>query len=79
MGAWIIYLILAMLSPDPPPSGENAILTGIMASIVGHVLGFAGLAWFSIRRSDWMPIMGGLTGIALGFLILNLFAIAGWI
>ena len=65
VGAWIIYLILAMLSPDPPPSGENAILTGIMASIVGHVLGFAGLAWFSIRRSDWMPIMGGFTVFAL--------------
>ena len=72
VGAWIIYLILAVLSPDPPPSGENAILTGIMASIVGHVLGFAGLAWFSIRRSDWMPIMGGFTALPLEYLILSL-------
>ena len=79
VGAWIIGYILAMLPPGPPPSGKDAILTGIMGSIAGHVLGFAGLAWFSIRRSDWMPILGGLTGIALGFLILNLFAIAGWI
>ena len=75
VGAWI----LAMLPPGPPPSGKDAILTGIMGSIAGHVLGFAGLAWFSIRRSDWMPILGGFTGAALVFLILNLLGMAGWI
>ena len=78
VGAWIITYILGMLHGGPP-SGEDAILTGIMGYIAGNILGLAGLAWFSIRRSDWMPILGGLTGIALGFLILNLFAIAGWI
>ena len=76
VGAAIITYILAM--PGPPPSGKDAILTGIMGYLAANVLGLAGLAWFSIRRSDWMPILGGLTGIALGFLILNLFAIAGW-
>src|SRR5205807_5706628 len=35
VGAWI----LAMLPPGPPPSGEDAILTGIMGSIAGNVLG----------------------------------------
>jgi len=75
VGAWI----LAMLPPGPPPSGEDAILTGIMGSIAGNVLGLAGLAWFSIRRSDWMPILGGFTGAALVFLILNLLGMAGWI
>ena len=72
VGAWIITYILFMLPPGPPPSGEDAILTGIMASIAGHVLGFAGLAWFSIRRSDWMPIMGGFTVLPLEYLILSL-------
>ena len=73
VGAWIIYYILAM--PGPLPSGEDAILTYIMASIAAHVLGFAGLAWFSIRRSDWMPIMGGFTCFALEYLILYLLGI----
>ena len=68
VGAWI----LALLRPGPPPSGEDAILTGIMGSIAGNVLGLAGLAWFSIRRSDWMPIMGGFTALPLEYLILSL-------
>jgi hypothetical protein len=72
VGAAIITYILAMLSPGGPPSGKDAILTGSMGYIAANVLGLAGLAWFSIRRSDWMPILGGFTGIALGFLILNL-------
>ena len=72
VGAWIITYILFMLPPGPPPSGKDAILTGIMGSIAGHVLGFAGLAWFSIRRSDWMPIMGGFTALPLEYLILSL-------
>ena len=79
VGAWIITYILFMLPPGGPPSGKDAILTGIMGYIAGNVLGLAGLAWFSVLRRDWMPILGGLTGIALGFLILNLSAIAGWI
>ena len=72
VGAWI----LAMLPPGPPPSGEDAILTGIMGSIAGNILGLAGLAWFSIRRSDWMPIMGGFTVFALE-LALIFFLLAG--
>src|SRR5437867_1309606 len=72
VGAAIITYILAMLPPGPPPSGEDAILTGIMGSIAGNVLGLAGLAWYSIRRSDWMPIMGGFTVLPLEYLILSL-------
>ena len=79
VGAWIIGCILAMLLLGPPPWGKEALGAGIMGYIAGLVLGLAGLAWFSIRRSDWMPIMGGFTGIALGFLILNLLGMAGWI
>ena len=79
VGAWIIGYILAMLLLGPPPWGKEAMGAGIMGSIAGHVLGLAGLAWFSIRRSDWMPILGGFTGIALHFLILNLLGMAGWI
>jgi len=74
VGAAIITYILAM--PGPPPSGKDAILTGIMGYLAANVLGLAGLAWFSIRRSDWMPILG-FTGAALVFLILNLSAMAG--
>ena len=74
VGTAIITYILGMLHGGPP-SGKDAILTGIMASIAGHVLGFAGLAWFSIRRSDWMPILGGFTCFALEFLILYLLGI----
>jgi hypothetical protein len=73
VGAAIITYILAMLPPGPPPSGKDAILTGIVGYIAGNVLGLAGLAWFSIRRSDWMPIMGGFTVFALELaLILSL-------
>ena len=85
VGAWIITYIVAMLQVGPynpwePPFDKNiGIGAGIMGAIAGHVLGLAGLAWFSIRRSDWMPILGGFAGIALGFLILNLLAIVGWI
>ena len=78
VGTAIITYILGMLHGGPP-SGKDAILTGIMGYIAGVVLGLAGLAWFSIRRSDWMPIMGVITGIALWFLILNLLGMAGWI
>jgi hypothetical protein len=69
---WLITYILALLPPGPPPSGKDAILTGIMGSIAGNVLGLAGLAWYSIRRSDWMPIMGGFTVLPLEYLILSL-------
>ena len=75
VGAAIITYILGMLPPGPPPSGEDAILTGIMGYIAGNILGLAGLAWFSIRRSDWMPILGGFTCFALEFLILYLLGI----
>ena len=69
VGAWI----LAMLRPGGPPSGKDAILTGIMGSIAGNVLGLAGLACFSLLRRDWMPFMGGFTVFALeSALILSL-------
>ena len=76
---WIIGYILARLELGPPPWGEEALGAGIIGWIAAHVLGLAGLAWFSIRRSDWMLFLGGITGIALHFLILNLLGIAGLI
>ena len=79
VGYQLIGYILAMLLVGPPPWDKNAMGAYIMGSIAGHVLGLAGLAWFSIRRSDWMPLMGGLTVFALEFLILSLLSIAGWI
>ena len=79
VGYQLIGYILAMLLVGPPPWDKNAMGAYIMGSIAGHVLGLAGLAWFSIRRSDWMPILGGFTGAALVFLILNLLGMAGWI
>ena len=79
VGAWIIGCILAMLLLGPPPWGKEGLVAGVMGYIAGVVLGLAGLAWFSIRRSDWMPILGGFTGAALVFLILNLLGMAGWI
>ena len=47
VGAWIIGYILAMLLLGPPPWGKEALGAGIMGWIAGHVLGLAGLAWFS--------------------------------
>ena len=84
VGAWIIFYILAMLQVGPfppwePPDKNVGIGAGIMGSIAGHVLGLAGLAWFSIRSRSWMPILGGFAGIALHFLIVNLLGIAGLI
>jgi len=72
VGAWIIGCILAMLLLGPPPWGKEGLGAGIMGYIAGVVLGLAGLAWFSIRRSDWMPIMGGFTALPLEYLILSL-------
>jgi len=77
VGWQIIGYILAMLLVGPPPWDKEAMGAYVMGFNAGHVLGLAGLAWFSIRRSDWMPILGGFTGIALGFLILNLLVMAG--
>ena len=77
VGTAIITYILGMLHGGPP-SGKDAILTGIMGYIAANILGLAGLACFSLLRRDWMPFLGGFTGAALAFLILNLFAIAGW-
>ena len=84
VGAALITYILAMLQvgPYPPwelPDKNIGFDAAFKGSIAGNILGLAGLAWFSIRRSDWMPIMGGLTVFALEFLILSLLSIAGWI
>ena len=84
VGAAIITYILAMLQVGPYPPWEPldkniGFDAAFKGSIAGNVLGLAGLAWFSIRRSDWMPILGGFTGAALVFLILNLLGMAGWI
>ena len=65
VGGQIIGYILAMLLVGPPPWDKEAMGAYVMGSIAGHGLGLAGLAWFSIRRSDWMPIMGGFTVFAL--------------
>src|SRR5438067_823373 len=79
VGAQIIAYILFMLPPGPPPWDKNAMGAYVMGSIAGHVLGLAGLAWFSIRRSDWMPIMGGFTVFALELVgIPLLFFMAEW-
>ena len=78
VGAAIITYILAMLQVGPYPPWElldknigfDAAFKG---SIAGNILGLAGLAWFSIRRSDWMPFLGGFTVFALELaLILSL-------
>ena len=78
VGAAIITYILAMLRVGPYPPWELPDKTigfdaAFKGSIAGNILGLAGLAWFSIRRSDWMPIMGGFTVFALELaLILSL-------
>ena len=78
VGAAIITYILAMLKggPYPPwelPDKNTDFDAAFKGSIAANILGLAGLAWFSIRRSDWMPIMGGFTVFALELaLILSL-------
>ena len=77
VGAAIITYILAMLQVGPYPPWEPldkniGFDAAFKGSIAGNVLGLAGLAWFSIRRSDWMPIMGGFTALPLEYLILSL-------
>ena len=70
VGAAIITYILAMLQvgPYPPwelPDKNIGFDAAFKGSIAGNILGLAGLAWFSIRRSDWMPFLGGFTVFAL--------------
>ena len=77
VGAAIITYILAMLQvgPYPPwelPDKNTGFDAAFKGSIAGNILGLAGLAWFSIRRSDWMPILGGFTALPLEYLILSL-------
>ena len=78
VGAALITYILAMLQagPYPPwelPDKNIGFDAAFKGSIAGNVLGLAGLAWFSIRRSDWMPFLGGFTVFALELaLILSL-------
>ena len=81
VGAAIITYILAMLQvgPYPPwelPDKNIGFAAAFKGSIAANVLGLAGLAWFSIRRSDWLPIMGGFTVLALE-LALIFFLLAG--
>ena len=81
VGAAIITYILAMLrvGPYPPwelPDKNTGFDAAFKGSIAGNVLGLAGLAWFSIRRSDWLPFLGGFTVFALE-LALILFLLAG--
>ena len=81
VGAAIITYILAMLQvgPYPPwelPDKNVGFASAFKGSIAANVLGLAGLAWFSIRRSDWLPIMGGFTIFALE-LALIFFLLAG--
>ena len=80
VGAVIITYILAMLQvgPYPPwelPDKNIGFDAAFKGSIAGNILGLAGSAWFSIRRSDWMPILGGFTCFALEYLILYLLGI----
>src|SRR5438132_397047 len=78
VGAAIITYILAMLQVGPYPPWEPldkniGFDAAFKGSIAGNVLGLAGLAWFSIRRSDWRPFLGGFTVFALELaLILSL-------
>ena len=70
VGAAIITYILAMLQvgPYPPwelPDKNIGFDAAFKGCIAGNILGLAGLAWFSIRRSDWMPSLGGFTVFAL--------------
>ena len=78
VGAALITYILAMLQvgPYPPwelPDKNIGFDAAFKGSIAGNILGLAGLAWFSIRRSDGMPFLGGFTVFALELaLILSL-------
>ena len=78
VGAAIITYILAMLQagPYPPwelPDKNIGFDAAFKGSIAANILGLAGLARFSIRRSDWMPFLGGFTVFALELaLILSL-------
>jgi hypothetical protein len=70
IGAWIISYIIAMLQvgPYPPwelPDKNIGFDAAFKGCIAGNILGLAGLAWFSLRRSDWMPFLGGFTVVAL--------------
>jgi len=70
VGAAIITYILAMLRVGPYPPWELPDKTiGFQAafegSIAANVLGLAGLAWSSIRRTDWMPFLGGVAVLVL--------------
>src|SRR5687768_7229686 len=70
VGAAILTYLFAMLQvgPYPPwelPDKNIGFDAAFKGSIVGNILGLAGLAWFSIHRSDWMPFLGGFTVVAL--------------
>ena len=70
VGAAIITYVLAMLRVGayPPwelPDKNIGFEAAFEGCIAGNILGLAGSAWFSIRRSDWMPFLGGVTVFAV--------------
>ena len=65
VGAFVIGFAIALVGFGLTDDKEVGLLTGFYGMIAGGVLGLAGLAWFSLRRRDGMPLWGGLTVVAL--------------
>ena len=75
VGTVVLGFAITWIWPPDDPNPEFGLQRAPHALIAGSLLGMAGLAWFSVRRRDGMPLLGGLAVVALeAALIIGLLA-----
>jgi hypothetical protein len=70
LAAFVVGNALQMWNPNW--GGQN-LVAALCGAAAGPFIGLAGLAWFAIRRRDWMLFLGGLTVFVVWFPLIVLF------
>ncbi len=75
VGSWLIYYMLVLIQvglilPWQPVDKNIGVGAGIIGGIGGHMLGLVVLAVVSSARRDAKPFLGGLAGLALGWMFM---------
>jgi hypothetical protein len=70
LGAFVFGFAINMIWHGLSEDKNVGLGTALEGIFVANVLAVAGLAWFSIRRRDGMPVWGGLTAAAAEYALL---------